>query len=146
MLLVRDLLRTKGNQVWSVTPKTNLLDMLRMLGEKDVGALVVLEDDKLVGIISERDFARLIGKSGSVPLNGQVEMIMTREVIHVDPNQTIEQVMQLMSEKHIRHLPVLENDKLVGLISIGDVVKAIISDQQSLIRDLEDYIEGGYAR
>ncbi|NPV55421.1 MAG: CBS domain-containing protein [Anaerolineae bacterium] len=146
-MTVRDLLRIKGADVWSVTPSTNLLDMLRMLGEKDVGALVVMEDEKLVGIISERDFARLIGKSGCVPLNGQVEMIMTREVFHVDPSQTIEQVMQLMSAKHIRHLPVIEDGKLAGLISIGDVVKAIISDQQSLIRNLEDYIEGsGYVR
>jgi CBS domain-containing protein len=147
MLTVRDLLRVKGTDVWSVTPQTTVIDTLHYLAEKDIGALVVLDDGKLVGIISERDIVRDIAKTGQFSLDAIVGSHMTQEVFTVQPKHTIEECMQLMTQKHIRHLPVMENDKLVGLLSIGDVIKAIISTQESMINSLENYIEGrGYGQ
>ncbi|HTX79392.1 MAG TPA: CBS domain-containing protein [Longilinea sp.] len=145
MVTVRDLLKTKGDQVWSVSPNTSVLDTLQLLAEKDVGALLVLEDGKIVGIISERDFVRSIAKTGLCVLNTTVLEYMTKKVITVGPDQSIEDCMQVMTKEHIRHLPVVEDGKLAGLVSIGDVVKGLISSKETLINNLQNYIEGsGY--
>ena len=147
MITVQTLLRFKGTDVWSVTPQTSVLDALSLLKEKDVGALVVIENDKIVGIISERDFVRMIANKGSCSVTAPVKDFMTKNVHTIAPDQTIEDCMRLMTDKRFRHLPVVENEKLVGIISIGDVVKEIISNQEIMINNLENYIEGrGYVR
>jgi len=145
MITVSDLLKTKGNQVWIISPNMSVLETLQFMAEKDVGALLVLENEKIVGIISERDFVRSIAKTERCVLNTTVLEYMTKKVISVRPNQSIEECMQLMTKEHIRHLPVVEGDKLVGLISIGDVVKGLMSYDQTMIDNLQNYIEGsGY--
>lgn len=145
MITVRDLIKTKGKEVWSVTPETTMIDTLKLLAKKDVGALPVIKDGKMVGIVSERDFVRSIAKTGQVLLYSTVEHYMVHDVFSITPDQSIEQCMQLMTEKHIRHLPVVENEKLVGIISIGDVVREMISNKEFTITQLENYIQGrGY--
>jgi len=119
-----------------------VFDALSLMAEKEVGALLVLEGEKLVGIISERDYARKVILLGKSSKSTAVREIMTAEVICVRPEQTIQECMALMTESHVRHLPVLENDRLSGVISIGDVVKAIISEQEFMIEQLERYIVG----
>ncbi len=147
MLTVRDLLKVKGEGVWAISPETTMLDALRFMTEKNIGALLVLEDGLLAGIISERDFVHQIAEKRSAQLDASIGEYMTTRVITVTPDQTIEECMQLMTDKRIRHLPVLSNDKLIGLISIGDVVKGIISEQSSMINNLQDYILGtGYGQ
>ncbi len=142
MLTVTDILKTKGKQVWSVDFRANVLDALNMLAEKGVGALPVVKDGELVGIFSERDFARRAAGLGKQVMETPVTELMTSKVYYVNPTCTIEECMSIMTKKHVRHLPVLEEGKMVGLVSIGDVVKAIISKQESFIRQLEGYIEG----
>jgi CBS domain-containing protein len=142
MVTVRDLLRTKGGDVWSVSPDSTVLDTLNMLAEKDVGALMVTKDGKMVGIVSERDFVRAIAKTGQCLVHSTVDMYMIKEVFSVSPDQSIEQCMQLMTDKRIRHLPVLDKDNLIGLISIGDVVRELISNKEFTINQLENYIQG----
>jgi CBS domain-containing protein len=145
MITVSDLLKTKGNQVWSISPNMSVLETLQFMAEKDVGALLVLENEQIVGIISERDFVRSIAQTERCVLNTTVLEYMTKKVLTVRPNQSIEECMQLMTKEHIRHLPVVEGDKLVGLISIGDVVKGLMSYDQTMIDNLQNYIEGsGY--
>lgn len=147
MITVHNLLQIKGNAVWGIAPQTLVLDALKVMADKDVGALLVLEGDKLMGIISERDFARMIAASGQCQISESVDKYMTREVFTVSPEQTIDECMQLMTLKRIRHLPVVSTGFLVGLISIGDVVKGIISEQGSTIVELENYITGrGFGR
>jgi CBS domain-containing protein len=147
MAIIRDLLKTKGNQIWTVTPNTSVLETLLMMTEKGVGALVVVEGDKIAGIISERDFIHSIAEKERCVLNTTVLEYMTTPVLTVTPDQSVEECMQLMTDKHIRHLPVVENGKLVGMISIGDIVKDIISSEKSRITALENYIEGrGYGQ
>ena len=147
MATIRDLLKTKGNQVWTVTPNTSVLETLLMMTEKAVGALVVVEGDQIAGIISERDFIHSIAEKERCVLNTVVLEYMTTKVMTVTPDQSIEDCMQLMTDKHIRHLPVVENGKLIGMISIGDIVKDIISSEKSRINALENYIEGrGYGQ
>ncbi|MDO9086441.1 MAG: CBS domain-containing protein [Anaerolineaceae bacterium] len=140
MNTVKDILAEKGKQVWSVEPKTTLIETLKTLRAHSVGALLVVEAGEVKGIISERDFSYRIAEESACPLDSPVSAWMTKEVIAVQPNTTINECMQLMSREHIRHLPVVENDHLVGLISIGDVVRAVISGQQSTILGLENYI------
>ena len=145
MATIRDLLKNKGNQVWAISPNTSVLETLQMMAEKDVGALLVLEGNQIAGIISERDFVRSIAETERCVLNTTVLEYMTKKVITIDPNQAIEDCMQLMTKEHIRHLPVVEGGKLVGIISIGDVVKELISYKESTINTLQNYIEGrGY--
>jgi CBS domain-containing protein len=147
MVTVRDLLKIKGDQVWHITPGTSMLAALKLMAEKEVGALLVMEDKRLAGIISERDFARSIAKTGHYLLDDQVERYMTKDVFTVGLNQSVEACMQLMTTKRIRHLPVVENDSLMGVISIGDVVKEMIASKESTINTLENYIEGrGYGQ
>lgn len=143
MITVNDLLKTKGRDVWSVRPEAPTHEALRMLAEKNVGALLVMEDNGLVGIVSERDFVRQLAQDRTFSLDQPVRAHMTSPVFTVRPDSTIESCMEVMTQKHIRHLPVVNNDgKLIGLISIGDVVKAMISDREWLIENLESYIQG----
>jgi CBS domain-containing protein len=145
MATVRDLLKLKGNQVWTISPTTSVIDTLKFMSDKDVGALLVVEGDQILGVISERDFVRSIAQTGQCLLYAQVQNYMTKEVVTVKPSQTIDECMQLMTKQRIRHLPVVENQALVGLISIGDVVKEMISSKESTITSLENFIEGrGY--
>jgi CBS domain-containing protein len=145
MFTVSDILKAKGNDVWAVSPETTTLSALRFMAEKKVGALVVLDEGLIVGIISERDFVNRIAAARNCDLEQPVAEYMTERVITVTPKHTITQCMEIMTDRHIRHLPVLSEGQMVGLISIGDVVKTIISEQSSLIQNLEEYIVGrGY--
>jgi CBS domain-containing protein len=140
---VKQILEDKGHQVWSVSPNDNVYDALKLMAEKNIGALLVLENDRLVGIISERDYARKVVLRGKTSMDTPVREIMTPRVLYVRTNQSIEDCMAIMTDKHIRHLPVFDGDELVGVISIGDVVKAIISHQEFMIEQLENYITTG---
>lgn len=142
MKTVKQLLEVKGYDVWSIAPDSSVYDALGLMAEKDVGALVVLDGERLAGIISERDYARKVILRGKSSMETPVSDIMTPRVVCVRPGDTIAQCMALMTEKHIRHLPVLEDDQLIGIISIGDVVKTIISEQEFIIQQLENYIAG----
>ncbi|MDP2964954.1 MAG: CBS domain-containing protein [Pelolinea sp.] len=142
MIQVSDLLKGKGSQVWSIDASATLQDALNLLSEKDIGALPVLRNGKLVGIFSERDFVRAISINPSLPLETLVSELMTKEVLTVSPSDNVERCMKLMTEQHIRHLPVVDSGKMIGIVSIGDAVKLIITDQKSFIRQLEDYIGG----
>ena len=144
MCLVKTILEEKGAQVWTVSPDAKVIDALRIMAEKNVGALIVTEKDDIVGIISERDYARKITLKGLQSQDTPVRSIMTGQIYHVHMDTTADQCMALMTEKHIRHLPVREAGKLTGVISIGDVVKAIITEQKITIENLENYIMGKY--
>lgn len=145
MYTVKDLLQGKGNQVWSIKPQATVYEALELMAAKNCGALLVVENDKLVGIFSERDYARKVILKGRSSKTTSVGELMTTEVFYINPDDTIEYCMALMTEKRTRHLPVMENDKLAGLVSIGDVVKAIITDREFTIRELERYITGGHS-
>jgi CBS domain-containing protein len=142
MHTVNDLLKTKGNEVWSIEYDATIKDTLQVLAKKDVGALPVVKNGKMVGIFSERDYTRKMAQKDECSMDALVADIMTSKVFYVNLACSIEDCMALMTERHIRHLPVLEQDKMVGLISIGDLVKAIISNQKDHINQLEDYIQG----
>jgi CBS domain-containing protein len=142
MKTVQQILRQKGSMFWSVTPETMVYDALKLLAEKDVGALLVLEGGRLVGIISERDYARKVVLKGKSALDTPVKEIMTGRVMCVRPDQTVEECMALVTEKRVRHLPVLVDDEVVGVVSIGDLVKATIDEKDFLIKQLENYIKG----
>ncbi len=142
MKTVRQILGAKGHTVFTIGPEATVHEALQQLAEHDVGALVVTEEGEVVGLVSERDCARKLGLLNRLPKETPVREIMTKEVICVGSKQTVDGCMALMSEKRVRHLPVLENGQLAGIISIGDVVKAIIEDQESTIEQLEHYIKG----
>lgn len=147
MTFVNDILQIKGHEVQTTTPDTLIYEALRVMADNEVGALPVIERGKLVGIISERDYARQLILKGKSSLNTPVSEIMTKQVVCVRPENTTEECMALMTDKRVRHLPVLVNDDLVGIISIGDVVKEIIGEQKMYIRNLQNYIEGrGYGQ
>jgi len=136
---VRDMLRGKSG-VYSVGPGDTVYDALRLMADKNIGAVVVRSDQKLDGIFSERDYARKVILLGKTSRETLVKEIMTTPVISIEPDWTADQCMALMTEKRVRHLPVIEQDRLVGVISIGDVVRAVVEDQQFTIRSLERYI------
>jgi CBS domain-containing protein len=140
MRTVNQLLQTKGSAIWSVAPNATMLDALQLMADKDIGALVVREGDQVVGIVSERDYARKVVLRGKTSRETLVHEVMTPRVFFVRPEQGIDECMALMTERHIRHLPVLAGERLAGVISIGDVVKAIISEQEFMIAQLEQYI------
>jgi CBS domain-containing protein len=142
MLSVRELLQRKGHTVWSISPDASVFEALKLLAEKDIGALLVVQNSKMVGILSERDYARKIVLKGKTSMDTPVREIMTPNVVTVRPDQTIEDCMAMMTENRVRHLPVLDGEQISGLISIGDVVKAIISQQEFVIEQLENYITG----
>jgi len=146
MITVKQVLQTKGyDDTWTISSDVTVFDALKLLSEKDVGALPVVDGEKLVGIMSERDYARKVILQGKSSLNTPVKEIMTEKVITVKPDQSMSECMELMTVKRVRHLPVVNGDKLVGIISIGDVLKEIISEQEIFIRDLQNYIQGrGY--
>jgi CBS domain-containing protein len=139
---VRQLINRKGNLVWSTQPDAMVFDALKLMAEKGLGALLVLDGDQLVGIFSERDYARKVILRGKSSHNTTIGEIMTEKVLVVHPNQTMNECMALMTDKRIRHLPVMEDDSVIGIISIGDVVKEIISEQEFVIGQLENYIAG----
>ncbi len=139
---VSEILKAKGNAIWSTSPQASVYEALNLMAEKNVGALVVLESQQLVGIFSERDYARKVVLKGKFADNTPVHEVMTEDVITINPSHNIEECMELMTEKRVRHLPVIDAGKLVGLISIGDVVKSIILDQKVTIDHLHDYISG----
>ncbi|MCP4543504.1 MAG: CBS domain-containing protein [Chloroflexi bacterium] len=140
MKLVKHVLETKGYNIWSIAPGVSVYDAIELMADKEVGALLVLQDGKLIGIISERDYARKVILKGKSSKETLVRETMTSPVIYTTPNETVEKCMALMTAKHIRHLPVLKDDQLIGVVSIGDLVKVTISEQQVLIQQLEHYI------
>jgi CBS domain-containing protein len=140
MRLVREILQSKGHDVWFVRPEAFVFDAVKMMSERSVGALLVMEGDKMVGIITERDYARKVVLAGKSSKQTQVKDIMTQRVLWVAPERTIEECMALMTDKRVRHLPVVENTQVVGMLSIGDLVKAIIAEQQVTIEQLQNYI------
>lgn len=142
MTFVSDVLKRKGRDVWTVSSDSTVYDALQEMADKNVGALMVIDGENLVGVFSERDYARKIILHGKASRDTLVKEIMSSEVFWVGPEQTIAGCMQLMTDKRIRHLPVLDEGRLVGVISIGDVVKAIISEQEFAIQQLEQYIIG----
>lgn len=142
MKTVRELLRAKGYDIWSVAPDDSVYDALKLMADKNVGAVLVTKAGNLVGILSERDYARKVILKGRTAKDTPVREIMTEKVVYVRPDQTSDECMALMTNKRVRHLPVIENDQLIGIISIGDVVKAIMSHQEFMIEQLENYITG----
>ena len=137
---VTQLLQAKGGEILSIGPDTRVFDALKLMAEKDIGALVVTDGDRLAGIISERDYARKVILHGKSSHEMLVREIMTAKVITVNPAQTVEECMALMTSKRIRHLPVTDGDRLVGVLSIGDLVKEVIAEQEATIKQLESYI------
>ena len=142
MRKVRDILETKGHEVWSIEPGALVYDAMKLMADKGVGALVVMESARLVGIISERDYARKIILQGRSSRTTEVREIMTSRVVYAEPERNIEECMALMTDKRIRHLPVVEAGQVCGVTSIGDPVKAIIAEQKFIIEQLERYISG----
>ncbi len=142
MNTIRQLLQTKGHDMWSARPDTSVYDALQLMDEHSIGALLVFDGDDLVGIFSERDYARKVVLKGKTSRGTNIGEIMSRRVSCVRTDQTVEECIALMTDNRIRHLPVLEDEKLVGVISIGDVVKAVISEQEFVIEQLENYITG----
>lgn len=142
MLKVKDILKTKGNNIWSVSPEATVYEALEIMAEKKIGALVVLKDEKLAGIFSERDYARKVILLGKSSKDTPVGELMTSKVYFVQPEQTVEESMALMSTHHIRHLPVLDDNDLVGVISLGDAVNAVMTAQKITIQDLTNFITG----
>ena len=139
---VRMILKNKGNYVWSLPPERTVYEAISMMAEKSVGTIVILSGEQLVGIISERDYARKVVLKGKLSKETLVSEIMSSPVTTVDPDRTADECMRLMTEKRIRHLPVMDQGKLVGVVSIGDLVKAIVSVQAETIQYLSDYIGG----
>ena len=140
MASVKQLLQGKGHDVWSIGPEVSVYDAIAEMAKKEVGALAVLEGESLVGVMSERDYARKVVLQGRSSRDTKVRDIMTTRVAYARPDQSVEDCMATMTEKRIRHLPVMDGDKLLGMISIGDLVKAIIEEQQHVIEQLEQYI------
>ena len=144
MKTVREVLRNKSRDIWSVPKKASVFEALELMAAKDIGALLVMEEGKLFGIFSERDYARKVILMGRTSRETTVEELMTRSVLYARPENTLEECMALMSNGHIRHLPILENDRVLGIVTLGDVAKEIISEQDYTIRELENYYSGGY--
>jgi CBS domain-containing protein len=140
MKTVKEILEAKSHKLLSISPQASVLDALKLMADKDVGALVVLDGEGLAGIFSERDYARKVILHGKSSKATPVSEIMTHKVVCVRPDQSVEECMALMTDKRIRHLPVLDDRKVIGVISIGDVVKELISEQRFVIEQLEHYI------
>ncbi len=143
MSTVRDIIRKKGNEIWSIAPNANVYEALQMMAEKDTGALLVMTDDQVNGILSERDCIRKVDLQGRTSRITKVSEIMTGEVISVQVTEKLEECMATMLEKNIRHLPVYEGNQLLGLISVRDVLREVVEVQKSLIAQLERFITGG---
>ena len=142
MKLVSDILNSKGHEIWAVKPDDTVFDSLQLMADKGIGALLVMNGDKLVGIVTERDYARKVILEGKSSKDTTVKEVMTTKVLCVSPERTVDECMALMTDKRARHLPVLDHKHVVGVVSIGDLVKAVISEQQILIDQLQHYISG----
>jgi len=142
MKTVRQLLEGKGKEVTSISPDKSVFEAMQLMASKNIGALLALENNKLVGIVSERDYARKMYTQSKSAKEVLVRDIMTRQVAYVRPDQTNEECMALITDKRMRHLPVVENGKVLGIVSIGDLVKDTISEQEFIIHQLENYIHG----
>lgn len=140
MKSLKQLLSIKGDEVFSIAPDAKVIEALRLMAQKDVGALIVMERGHIVGIISERDYARKVILQGRSSEDVPVRDIMTAEVVKVEPGASVEECMALVTQRRIRHLPVCEGERLIGVVSIGDLVKEVIADQEQTIRQLESYI------
>ena len=142
MKTVREILNDKGNDIYRVRPDDSVFDSLQLMADKGVGALLVMDGEKLVGIVTERDYARKVILEGKSSRTAVVEEVMTRRVLCASPERTVDECMALMTDKRARHLPVIDHKQVVGVVSIGDLVKAMISEQQVLIDQLQHYISG----
>ncbi len=142
MTTVREILDKKGYNIWSVTPTDTVREALLLMAQRNCGALVCIDEGRLAGIISERDYARKVMLQGKSSRDTLVQDVMTRIVSYVVPQHTVSDCMALMTTKHIRHLPVVENGEVVGLVSIGDIVKELISEQEFMLQQMENYIVG----
>ncbi len=142
MNTVQQILDVKGNEVCSINPDATVYDAIELMADKGIGAILVMDAGKVVGIISERDYARKVILKGKASKETLIKDIMTTRVIYANPNQSLEECMVLMTEKRVRHLPVMDGEQLVGLVSIGDLVKSIIAEQRFIIEQLEHYITG----
>ncbi|MBI5460744.1 MAG: CBS domain-containing protein [Gammaproteobacteria bacterium] len=140
METVRQLLEEKGHEVWTIGPDASVYDAVALMSDKEIGALTVVQDGKVVGLISERDYARKVILKGRASKATQVRDIMTARVVYARPDQTVEECMAVVTDQRVRHLPVMENGRLIGIISIGDLVKAIIAEQKFIIEQLLHYI------
>ncbi|HTS16584.1 MAG TPA: CBS domain-containing protein [Verrucomicrobiae bacterium] len=145
MHTVSELLREKGSQVWTISPDATVYEALQLMAAKNIGSLVVVEEGNITGMFTERDYARKVVLQGRSSKTTAVSELMTTDVLYVNPNDTIENCMAIMTSKRLRHLPVMDGDKLVGVVSIGDIVKVIISEREFTIRELERYITGGHS-
>jgi CBS domain-containing protein len=140
ILTVEELLRTKGDEIWSISPQAIVYRALEIMADKGVGALVVIDNGKVAGIFSERDYARKVILKGKSSRETTVSELMTRTVFYVTPKNTLRESMALMTAKQIRHLPVLDNGRLVGIVTLGDVIKKVIAEQEHAINLLEQYV------
>jgi CBS domain-containing protein len=145
MHTVKELLREKGSQVWTIAPQATVYEALELMAAKNIGSLVVIEQEHVAGMFTERDYARKVVLKGRSSKSTTVGELMTTDVLYVSPDDTIENCMALMTSKRLRHLPVMENGKLAGVVSIGDIVKVVISEREFTIRELERYITGGHS-
>jgi CBS domain-containing protein len=142
--MVGNILTSKGREIWSIAPEKSIFDALEMMADKNISGLLVLDSDKLVGIFTERDYARKLILKGKSSKNTKVSDLMTKNILYVGSKNTVEDCMKLMTAKRVRHLPVIDNKRLIGIVTIGDLVQQIISEQQTTIHQLENYISGGY--
>ena len=140
MLSVRQMLSEKGSAVVSITPDTSVFDALKIMNEKNIGAVLVMKDEELVGIFSERDYARKVILAGRSSKTTEVKELMTCKVYCIDPSRTIQDVMELMNEHRFRHVPVMESEKVVGVLSSGDVMRGVVAEQKNTIESLESYL------
>ena len=140
---VKELLKEKGYDVWSVGPEATVLEALKVMAEKNIGAVLVIEGERLASIFSERDYARKVALDAKPCKDTVIKVLMTEEIISVDTDTTLQECLSLITEHRIRHLPVVQDDQLRGMLTIGDVVKHIISHLELTVRDLENYISGG---
>ena len=139
---ISEILSHKGANAWTISPDATVYDAIQLMADKNIGALLVTEGDKLIGIISERDYTRKVALKGKSSKQTAVREILSGKIIHVTPAQTVEECMRLITDHHVRHLPVLEDDKIVGVVSIGDLVNWTISAQHATINQLQTYIAG----
>ena len=142
METIRQLLNRKGAHIWSLSPDATVYEAVELLSQRGIGALLVVDAGKVIGIVTERDYARKVILMGRSSRDTKVEEIMATDIVHVHPDHSVQECMELMTEKRVRHLPVLEEDKVLGIVSMGDLVKAIITEQRFFIRQLEQYITG----
>ena len=141
---VGSILKRKGNEIWSVGPEQTVYEAIEMMADKGVGALLVMSDGKLAGIISERDYARKVILQGRSSRTTVIQEIMTSRVISVSPGDAVDECMELMTRNRIRHLPIMENERVIGIVSIGDLVKWVVSEQEETIEHLHNYISAKY--